>query len=65
MTITVTDFERITGISRHTVYSWFYREKFPDGVQPAKAIGSTKMLIVGKKYEHFDDISKAFDKITT
>jgi len=58
MTITVTDFERITGKSRHTVYSWFYRNNFPEGISPAPSLGSTKMLIVKKGSEHFDKISK-------
>lgn len=58
MTITVTDFERITGISRHTVYSWFYRAKFPEGIEPAPSLGSTRMLVVSKSNEHFKKISK-------
>jgi hypothetical protein len=56
MTITVTDFERITGISRHTVYSWFYRDKFPDGISAAPSLGSTKMLVVKKSSKHHDKI---------
>lgn len=56
MTLTVTDFERITGISRHTVYSWFYREKFPEGIEPAPSLGSTKMLVVGKGNKHYKKI---------
>jgi len=59
MTITVTDFERVTGISRHTVYSWFYREKFPEGIEPAKSLGSTKMLVIKKNYEYFTAIKSA------
>jgi len=60
MTITVTDFERITKISRHTVYAWFYRDRFPEGISPAKSLGSTKILTVSKKYEHFDKLTKEF-----
>lgn len=56
MTITVTDFERITEISRHTVYSWFYRNKFPEGIKAAPSLGSSKMLIVSAKSEYFEKI---------
>jgi hypothetical protein len=63
MTITVTDFERITKISRHTVYSWFYRDKFPEGIEPAPSLGSTKMLVVKKASEHFDKIEKKLETI--
>jgi len=62
MTITVTDFERITGISRHTVYSWFYRDKFPEGVQAAKSFvtskGATKLLVVNKQSEYYQMLKK-------
>lgn len=58
MTITVTDFERITGISRHTVYSWFYRSKFPEGITAAPTLGTTKILVVNKKSEYFERITK-------
>lgn len=58
MTITVTDFERITGISRHTVYSWFYRDKFPEGIEAAPSLGSTKMLIVKRANKHYGKIEK-------
>lgn len=56
MTLTVTDFERITGISRHTVYSWFYRDKFPEGIEPAPSLGTTKMLVIKKGNEHYKKI---------
>lgn len=56
MTITVTDFERITEISRHTVYSWFYRNKFPEGIKPAPSLGSSKMLVITSKSEHFEKV---------
>lgn len=58
MTITVTDFERITGISRHTVYAWFYRGNFPDGIKSATSLGTTKLLKVNSKSEHYGKISK-------
>lgn len=58
MTITVTDFERITGVSRHTVYAWFYRDKFPKGIRQATSLGSTKLLKVSKSSEHFDKLTK-------
>jgi len=58
MTVTVTDFERITGISRHTVYSWFYRDKFPDGIESAPSLGSTKILVVKRASKYFDKIEK-------
>jgi len=59
MTITVTDFERITGTSRHTVYAWFYRDKFPEGIEKAPSLGSTKLLKISKKHKDFVKISKA------
>lgn len=58
MTITVTDFERITGVSRHTVYAWFYRDKFPEGIKAATSLGSTKLLKVGKASEYYDKLEK-------
>lgn len=58
MTITVTDFERITGISRHTVYSWIYRRTLPEGIELVNTIGKTKLINVTKKSEHFNKISK-------
>ncbi len=58
MTITVTDFERITGISRHTVYSWIYRQKMPAGIELAPSLGSSKMLVVKKASPHFEKIQK-------
>lgn len=58
MTITVSDFQRITGISRHTVYSWIYRNKMPKGLKLA-GIGKSKILKVSKDYEHFEDLEKA------
>ncbi len=63
MTITVTDFERITKISRHTVYSWFYREKFPEGIEPAPSLGSTKMLVIKKASKHFESVKKEFENV--
>jgi hypothetical protein len=58
MTITVTDFERITGISRHTVYSWIYRNKMPDGIEVQPTLGKTKILNVKKSSEYFNQIQK-------
>lgn len=58
MTITVTDFERITGISRHTVYSWIYRDKLPEGIEVQPTIGKTKILNVKKNSKHFEKIQK-------
>jgi len=58
MTITVTDFERVTGISRHTVYSWFYRTKFPEGISKAPSLGSTKMLVVTKNSTYYKAIAE-------
>lgn len=58
MTITVTDFERITGISRHTVYSWIYRNKMPEGIQHVETLGKTKLINVSKKSEHYDKVAK-------
>lgn len=56
-TITVSDFQRITGISRHTVYSWIYRNKMPEGLKLA-GIGKSKILHVSKNNAYFDKISK-------
>jgi hypothetical protein len=58
MVVTVTDFERITGISRHTAYSWIYRSKFPAGIELAPTLGTTKMLRVTKESEYFKKITK-------
>jgi len=58
MIVTVSDFQRITGISRHTVYSWIYRNKMPKGLGVA-GVGKSKILEVKKDYEHFTDIKKA------
>ena len=58
MTITVTDFERITGISRHTVYAWFYRNKFPEGIEPVKTLGNTKLITVKKSSEHYQKVNR-------
>lgn len=56
MTITVTDFERITKISRHTVYAWFYRGNFPEGIEAAPSLGTTKLLKVAKSSKHYEKI---------
>jgi hypothetical protein len=58
MTITVTDFERITGISRHTVYSWIYRDKMPSGITKVETIGKTKLIKITKESEYFKKVSK-------
>ncbi len=58
MTITVTDFEKITGISRHTVYAWFYRQKFPKGIKAVKTLGAARMLSVKPASEHYESIAK-------
>jgi len=58
MTVTVTDFERITKISRHTVYSWFYRDKFPEGVAPLNTIGRTRLLNIRRSSEYYEQIAK-------
>lgn len=63
MTITVTDFERITGISRHTVYSWFYRDAFPDGIEKAPAIGKSKMIVVKRSNQHYSKIEKRMQSV--
>jgi len=62
MTITVTDFERITGVSRHTVYSWIYRNKMPEGIKHKKTLGSTKMIDVTKTSEYFEQLSN-YEKV--
>ncbi len=57
MNVTVSDFNRITGISRHTVYSWIYRDKMPDGLSVA-GIGKSKILKVSKSSEYYKKLEK-------
>lgn len=57
MKVTVSDFNKATGISRHTVYSWIYRDKMPEGLSVA-GIGKTKILHVSRKSEYYDLIEK-------
>lgn len=57
MTITVSDFQRITGVSRHTVYSWIYRNKMPKGMKLA-GIGKSKILKVSRDSEYFEELEK-------
>lgn len=57
MTITVSDFQRITGVSRHTVYSWIYRNKMPKGMKLA-GIGKSKILKVSRECEYFEKIEE-------
>jgi len=55
MKVTVSDFQRITGVSRHTVYSWIYRNKMPKGLSVA-GIGKSKILNVSKSSEYYDQL---------
>lgn len=57
MKVTVSDFQKITGISRHTVYSWIYRNKMPKGLSVA-GIGKSKILNVSKSSEYFEKLEK-------
>lgn len=57
MKVTVSDFQKITGISRHTVYSWIYRNKMPKGLSVA-GIGKSKILNVSKGSEYFEKLEK-------
>jgi len=57
MKVTVSDFQRITGISRHTVYSWIYRNKMPSGLSVA-GIGKSKILNVSRNSEYFNKLEK-------
>lgn len=57
MTITVSDFQRITGVSRHTVYSWIYRSKLPKGITVA-GIGKSKILKVSRQSDYFEQLEK-------
>ena len=57
MNITISDFQKKTGISRDTVYSWIYRNNMPKGITLA-GIGKTKILSVTKGYEHYDKVVK-------
>ena len=62
MDVTATDFERITGVSRHTVYSWYYRKVFPEGISEVPTIGKARILSVNKKSSHYEKINKALKK---
>lgn len=55
MTITISDFSRITGVKRDTVYSWIYRRKLPKGITLA-GIGKTKILKVSSASEYFEQV---------
>jgi len=57
MKVTVSDFQRITGVSRHTVYSWIYRNKMPKGLSVA-GIGKSKILNVSRNSEYFNKLEK-------
>jgi hypothetical protein len=58
MYITVSEFSEITGIAKDTVYSWKYRENWPEGLSAIKAGRGATILVVSKKYEHFEKIKK-------
>lgn len=58
MIIKISDFQRITGVSKNTVYAWFYRNNFPEGVEPSEILGKTRILKVKKSSKYFDQISK-------
>lgn len=60
MIITISDFQRITGVSKHTVYAWYYRNNFPEGIEPSEILGKTKILKVKKASKYFDIIRKDF-----
>ena len=62
MFVTVSEFAKITGISRHTVYSWIYRNDVPAGLEPGKIGVKTHILTVRRGSEHYDKIRKAKEK---
>lgn len=55
MTVTVSDFSKITGVPRMTVYSWIYRAQMPKGVTVA-GIGKSKILKITKASDYFEMI---------
>lgn len=55
MTITVSEFSRLTKTSRHTVYSWIYRQQLPKGVKVA-GIGKSRILEVSRQYEDYEKL---------
>lgn len=57
MKVTVSDFQRITGVSRHTVYSWIYRDKMPKGLSVA-GIGKSKILNVSRVSDYYGQLEK-------
>jgi hypothetical protein len=63
MIVTVSDFEQITGISRNTVYSWIYRDKFPQGIKQHHTLGSSKMLEISPESDYFKRVEKRFLKV--
>lgn len=62
MTITVSDFSKITGISRHTIYSWIYRNTMPKGLKPAKTIGKARLLTISQSNEYYEKVSEKLMK---
>lgn len=57
MIVPVSDFSRITKVSRNTVYSWIYRNNMPEGVSLAN-VGKTKILKVKKESEYFSVLAE-------
>lgn len=53
MIITVSDFARITGVPRDTIYSWFYRGVFPEGIESSPILGKSKVLKVTTKSKYY------------
>lgn len=58
MTITVSDFSKITGISRHTIYSWIYRNTMPKGLKTIKTIGNARLLKISQSNEYYEKVSE-------
>lgn len=56
MFVTVPELSKITGISRNTIYSWIYRESFPDGLSIADIGNKETILKVGKLYGQYDKV---------
>jgi len=61
MTVTVSDFSKITGVPRMTVYSWISRTQLPKGICVA-GIGKSKILEVKESCEYYGKIKKHLSK---
>jgi len=61
MILTVTEFEKATGVSHNTVYSWIARQKMPKGITLA-GIGKSKILKVSKISDYYEMVQTELAK---